>query len=170
MASIIDTDRFRGRETASQGHGGDGGGGVDDILKRLGSVESAVADLRGDMREVMAVLPTLATKADLEEVKSDQREIRSVLRTVVPHLATKAEVGELRADIIDVKAELGTRIAGIEGELPHLATKENVAEVRTEVEAVKAQIHASEARIIRWFIATSITIAALTFSIARFVS
>jgi hypothetical protein len=132
MASILDTDRFRGRETAPQGHGGDGGGGVDDILKRLGNVESAVADLRGDMREVMAVLPTLATKVEVSEVRGD--------------------------------------IASIKAELPHLATKENVAGVRTEVEAVKAQIHASEARIIRWFIATSITIAALSFSIARFVS
>jgi hypothetical protein len=68
MASIIDTDRYRGRAAASQRTGGNGGGTVDDILRRLGIVESAVVEIGGDVREIKGVLPHLATKAEIEAI------------------------------------------------------------------------------------------------------
>ena len=44
---------------------GSGGGDVDDILKRLGVVESHVSELRSQVSAILAVIPHLATKADL---------------------------------------------------------------------------------------------------------
>lgn len=38
---------------------------MDDVLKRLGSVESNVADIRAKVSGIEATLPHLATKADL---------------------------------------------------------------------------------------------------------
>lgn len=59
---------------------------MDDTLKRLGAVESAVLQIGGDVREIKAILPSLATKAELAELRSEVREIRSVL----PHFASKS--------------------------------------------------------------------------------
>jgi hypothetical protein len=81
MASIIDTEYFRGKAAASQRTSGNGGGSVDDILKRLGIVESSVAEIRGDVREIKAVLPHLATKADLNALET--RQIKWLIGTVI---------------------------------------------------------------------------------------
>jgi chromosome segregation ATPase len=158
MASIIDTDRFRGREAASQGTGGDGGGTVDDTQRRLGNLESMVQQISGDVREIKAVMSHLATKAELGEQGTE----------------TKAELGELRADIHAIKAEL-----------PHLATKEALKEVegslkadikaaegslRADILALKADMHARDTRNLTWLIGTMIAVATLTFSIAKFVN
>jgi len=44
---------------------------MDDVLRRLGVVETLVAQTREDVSAIKATLPHLATKADVEEVKSD---------------------------------------------------------------------------------------------------
>ena len=78
---------------------------MDDILKRLGSVETHVSELRSQVSSILAI---------------------------VPHLATKA----------DVAAEIGQ---------------------------VKAGLAALETAIIKWIVATTLTSAALAFTIAKFV-
>lgn len=116
MATAFDKDFFRGKAAASQGTGRSGGGSMDDILKRLGSVESQGAAIAGDVREIKGILPSLATKAEMERLRAD--------------LGTRMEV---------IRAELGMRIEAL------------------------------ETRLIKWLIGTVISVAAVTFSIAKFV-
>ena len=49
---------------SSVGSGSDGGD-VEDILKRLGNVETYVSELRVQVSAILAVIPHLATKADV---------------------------------------------------------------------------------------------------------
>jgi hypothetical protein len=71
---------------------------MDDVLRRLGLVESAVAELRGDVRH-------LATKADLkEEVGLLRAEFRE-------------QVGLLRENLKEEVGRLATQIASLEGRI-----------------------------------------------------
>jgi hypothetical protein len=45
---------------------GGSGGAMDDVLKRLGAVESSVSELRVQVSGVAATIPYLATSADLK--------------------------------------------------------------------------------------------------------
>ncbi len=98
MENIVDADRFRTKASA-RGSGGNGGGYMDDVLRRLGVVESGVAGLRED---VSAIKSTYATKADLNELKADVNAIKATL----PHLATKADINATEAEINLVRAEM----------------------------------------------------------------
>ena len=49
---------------------GSGGGDVDDILKRLGNVETHVSELRSQVSTILAIIPHLATKADVAAVET----------------------------------------------------------------------------------------------------
>jgi hypothetical protein len=73
---------------------GGGNGGMDDILKRLHTVETTVSDIRTDVSGLMAMMPHLATKADLAEVS-----------------------GSLKAEIAEVKGSLKLDIATLESSL-----------------------------------------------------
>jgi len=97
---------YQPRSTGSDSSvGTEGGGGkVDEILKRLGSVETQVSGILG-------IIPHLATKADLAEVKASVRAIEAV----IPQLATKAG------------------LAAIEAVIPQLATKADVASIETAI-------------------------------------
>jgi len=65
-----------------------GGGYMDDVLKRLGMMEVQVGS-------IAAVIPHLATKADLNEIKG---QVNGIAATI-PHLATKADLNDLRSEI-----------------------------------------------------------------------
>jgi hypothetical protein len=86
---------------------------LDDILKRLGVVEQGLAELRTQVSAILALIPHLATKADV---------------ALIPHLATKADV-----------------------------------------EAVRCELATMQATIIKWYVATSLTVAGLAFAAARFI-
>jgi Mg2+ and Co2+ transporter CorA len=107
MIGVAGSNRFRSRAAASLERGAGDGGDMDDVLKRLGVVEASVADIRVQLGAVTAVLPHLATKADLTSVKTEiKEEVRSV----------RAEVQTLRADMHSletsiVKWIIGTAIA-----------------------------------------------------------
>ena len=64
MDNVVGYNRRGAISNASMGSGG-GGGDVDDILKRLGNVESHVSELRSQASGLLAVAPHLATKADV---------------------------------------------------------------------------------------------------------
>ncbi len=158
MARVIDTDNFRSKAAASQGTGGNGGGTVDDILKRLGVVESAVGEIRVDVGAIKTLLPHLATKADVAALSGEVSAIKAVL----PHLATRDELrsveGTLQAEIRSVEGSLRAEIRSVEGTL------------KAEVNALRADTNARDTRNIKWLIGTVITVAALAFSIAKFVN
>jgi hypothetical protein len=81
MARIIETDRFRDKP-AARGTGGSDGGNMDDVLRRLGVVESLVAETRVDVSAIKATLPHLATKADVVATKADINEVRSEINAL----------------------------------------------------------------------------------------
>ncbi len=66
---------------------------MEDILKRLGVIESTVADIRAQVSAITAVLPHLATKADLnalkgelkESIQSNRAEVQAVQTEVCAH-------------------------------------------------------------------------------------
>jgi hypothetical protein len=145
---------------------GGSGGDMDDVLKRLGTVEASLTDLRVQVSGIAAGMPYLATKDEIREVRSDISSIvasiphlapRSELSAVVatlPHLATsadlKAGLGDLRTEISDLRGDLRGGLGGL-----------------------RAEISAMETRIIKWSIATALTAvglaSGLAFSIAKLV-
>src|ERR1700674_1617333 len=58
---------------------GSGGGDVEDILKRLGNVETHVLELRSQVSAILAIVPHLARKADVADVKADVAAVEAVI-------------------------------------------------------------------------------------------
>jgi hypothetical protein len=80
MTNIVDADRFRARLLA-RGAGGGNGGSMDDVLRRLGVLESLVAKTREEVSAMNATLPHLATKADISSLET--RIIRWIVATTI---------------------------------------------------------------------------------------
>jgi hypothetical protein len=119
---------------------------VDDILKRLGNVETYVVDLKTQVASIAANMPHLATAASVSDLRTEMANLRTELLA-----SDAANKEELMTSISANTAEL-SRIAAI---IPHLATA--------------ASVTAMENRMIRWFIGTAITLTTLAFSIAKLV-
>lgn len=49
---------------------------MEDIVRRLGAVESAVSEIKAQVASIAAVIPHLATKADVSALKADISELR----------------------------------------------------------------------------------------------
>ena len=102
MDNVVGYNRRGAATNASVGSGG-GGGDVDDILKRLGNVEGHVSELRSQVSGIVAVLPHLATKADVADLRTDMKADVAGLRADM-----KATVGDLKTAIANVKGDLAT--------------------------------------------------------------
>jgi hypothetical protein len=66
--SEVSSDKYPSRARVGKSNGG--GGGMDDVLKRLGVLESSVADIRAQVSGISATIPHLATKADVSAVEA----------------------------------------------------------------------------------------------------
>jgi hypothetical protein len=95
---------YQPRSTGSHSSVGSGGGGgnVDDILKRLGNVETLVSELRSQVTAILTVIPHLATKADVADVRSAVGAVEAV----IPQLATKADVAAVKADVAAIETAI----------------------------------------------------------------
>jgi hypothetical protein len=141
MASIVDTERFRGKVAASQGTGGDGGGTVDDMTKRLGVLESSVAEIRVNVGTINTTLPHLATQASLNDVKA-----------ALPHLATQASLNAVTAV------------------LPHVATQANLNAVEGSIMQRMSALEVSIIKwVVGTALSSVATGAGIAFAIAKFV-
>jgi hypothetical protein len=125
--------RYPSRLRVGKSNGG--GGGMDDVLKRLGVVESTVSEIRSQVSGIATILPHLATKDDVTAVRVEVSELRAEVRNiaaVMPHLATKAdlseeiggakvEIGSLRTDLCErigsVRTDLGAQIGSVRADL-----------------------------------------------------
>jgi hypothetical protein len=143
MNSIIDSDRYAGtRGPSSRTAGGSGGGfKVDDILRRLCTLETLmddvrtqVVDIRVQLSTVLGVLPTLATKADLT-----------------------AEIGAVRKD-------LSADLTGVRTEVGDVRT-----DLAASIGSVRADIHALETRLIKWIVGAALASAGLAATIASLI-
>ena len=91
----------RGTVSNSSVGSGSGGGDVEDILQRLGSVETQVG-------AILAVMPHLATKADVVEMKADIANVHLAMKADIAsvHLAMKADVADVRVAVAQVKTDV----------------------------------------------------------------
>lgn len=63
---------------------------MEDILKRLGNLETSFHELKSQVSAILAVIPHLATKADLMDVRAE----------------LSASVADVRASVADVRASV----------------------------------------------------------------
>jgi hypothetical protein len=89
MGSIV-VYNPRSPDSNSSVGSGSGGGGVEDVLKRLGNVETHVSELRSQVSAILATLPHLATKADVGDVRAEVVALRADL---------SAGLGQAKADL-----------------------------------------------------------------------
>jgi hypothetical protein len=80
---VVEYDRCGVGAKTAVGFGGDGGGSVDDILKRISSLEIQVSS-------IAAAVPRLATKADF---KNELAEVRT-------------EISKLKVDIASMEPKI----------------------------------------------------------------
>ena len=67
------------------------------------TMDATVPTLRdADLAALQALLPHLATKADLADLRADLTGVQALL----PHLATKADLADLRADQERLRSEI----------------------------------------------------------------
>ena len=78
-----------GREPSSNTDSGGGGGDVEDILKRLGAVETNVSELKSQVSGILAILPHLATKADVADVRTDVAQLRGEVWAAISGLEAR---------------------------------------------------------------------------------
>jgi hypothetical protein len=72
----------RGTVSNSSVGSGSGGGDVEDILKRLGNVETHVSELRSQVSAILAIIPHLATKADVADVRAAVGQVKADVAAV----------------------------------------------------------------------------------------
>src|SRR5690242_7256902 len=108
MARIVDADLFRTKPSV-RSTGGSDGGNMDDVVRRLGAVESLLDETREGVRAIKAARAHLATKAELNDLTADVNASKATR----PHLGTKADVNEVKPGINAGKAD----IHGLEAEM-----------------------------------------------------
>ena len=74
---------------------------MEDILKRLGTVETNVSELKSQVSGILAILAHLATKADVADVRTDVENVRT-------------DVANVRTDVAQLKGEMWAAISGLE--------------------------------------------------------
>jgi uncharacterized protein YoxC len=139
--------KFPPRLRARNSNGG--GGGMDDVLKRLGAVESTVSEIKSQVDGITAKLPQLATKEDVGAVRVEVSDVRGEVGKIVAittYLATKAD---LSAAVGGLKADLSEQIGSLRAEL-------------TE------KLGSLENRLVKWTIGIIIAVSGLAFTIGKY--
>jgi hypothetical protein len=138
----------RGTHSSPAIGSGSGGGHVEDILKRLGNVESDVSELKSEVRGILAIVPHLATKADVMDVRTAVADLRSEMNELR---------GEMKSGLSEVRAEMAAGLGSVR------------AEMAAGFGALKAEMAARETAFLKWIIATVVASVGLAFTIAKFV-
>ena len=66
---------------------------MEDILRRLGNVETHVSELKSQVSAILAIIPHLATKADVADVRTAIADVRTA-------------VGQVKADVAAVETAI----------------------------------------------------------------
>jgi prophage DNA circulation protein len=141
-----------------------GGGTMDDVLERLGTVEDTVADIQSQVSGIAAVMPMLATKAEVASITATlpllatKTEVASIA-AMIPLLATKADIQATKADIASIAAVM-----------PLMSTKGDIASIAAimPLMSTKGDITGIENSMLRWLITTVIAAMGLVFVIAKY--
>ena len=81
MGNVVGYSRSGAITNASAGSGS-GGGDVEDILRRLGNVETHVSELKSQVSAILAIIPHLATKADVADVRTAVGQVKADVAAV----------------------------------------------------------------------------------------
>lgn len=92
--------------------GGDGGGRMDNLEKRVTSLEGDVKIIRNDLTTLMVRSENFAAKADISDIRTEISTLSGVLQTEAAE-----QGGSLRAEIAELRGELKTEMAVLRGEL-----------------------------------------------------
>jgi hypothetical protein len=125
---------------------------VEDILKRLGNVETDVSELKSTTSAILATIPHLATKADVADVRSAVAELRA----------------EMSSEFGSVRTEMSTGFGALRTEMA-AGLGASRTEAAAGLGALRTEMAARETAFIKWMIATVLTVAGLAFAIAKFV-
>lgn len=82
---------------------------MEDILKRLGNVESDVSTLKSNVSTILATLPHLATKSDVSDLRTEMSAGFGALRTEMT-----AALGAQRSETTGALGALRTEMASRE--------------------------------------------------------
>ena len=158
-----------------------GGGHVEDVLKRLGNVETDVSELKLQVREIVATIPHLATKADVLDVRSAVAGLRAEMSTEIGSLradmaaekgSLRAEMGSLRAEMVEqvgsLRAEMAEQVGSLRTDMAQQAGSLR-ADMAAQYGSLRADMAVRETAFIKWMIGTVLTTAGLAFTIAKFV-
>ena len=129
---------------------------------RILNLENTFArEFRGiDVRltAIEAVLPHLATKADLSRLETRMYEMQASLQAEISGLR-----GEMQAEIGGLRGEMQAEIGGLRSEIGGLRSEMHtaIADLRSEMQAGMGRLQAT---LMKWFLAstfTTITVVAL---------
>ena len=81
MGNVVGYSRSGAIANAPAGSGS-GGGNVEDILRRLGNVETHVSELKSQVSAILAIIPHLATKADVADVRTAVGQVKADVAAV----------------------------------------------------------------------------------------
>jgi hypothetical protein len=174
-----------GRDSSSTSDSGSGGGQVEDILERLGHVETDVSDLKLKVGAILATVPHLATKADVMDVRSAVAELRAETSSAIGSLRsdmerglgslraeTSSSMGTLRADMErgfgSMRAEMSSAIGSLRADMEN-GFGSLRAEMSSAIGSLRADMAARENAFMRWMIATVLAAGGLALTIAKFV-
>ncbi|QXZ18274.1 hypothetical protein [Lelliottia amnigena] len=92
--------------------GGNGGGGMDNLDKRVTALEEDVKVIRNDLTTLMVRSENFATKADISDIRTEIAESRGSIKQEMA-----AQRGEIKAEMAALLGELTTEMATLRGEL-----------------------------------------------------
>jgi hypothetical protein len=85
---------------------GSGGGDMEDVLRRLGSLEKDVSVIKTEVAGITAVLPTFATKEDVALLRADVAQLPYIVANMATKADVRAEVANVRTEIVAVRTEI----------------------------------------------------------------
>ena len=112
---------------------------------------------------IQAVVPHLATKADVQDVRTDVAELRGEMSAGFGTLRAEmsAGLGSLRAEMLAGMGSLRAEMLAGMGSLR--------ADMTAGFGALRAEMSARDTKMIKWLIATALAVVGLALTIAKFV-
>jgi hypothetical protein len=91
----------RASDSSAADRSGDSGGSVEDVLKRLGNLETSVSDLKSQVSAVLATIPHWATKSDVADLRTDISNLEAqIIKWIIATLLTSTGLAFTIAKIV----------------------------------------------------------------------
>jgi archaellum component FlaC len=177
MAAVIESEAFRGTAAASRKNF-EKGKDMDDVIERLGAVESAVDGLKGTVGElrtevgkINVLLPNLATKGDVSELRAEMCDRFSAAQSEMNKGLSEVRA-ELRAEMNrgfgELRTDMNRSVDGLRAGLSEMS--KGLSETNKSVGEIKERFGSLETRIkmLMWFVVVGTAIVSVMIGIAKF--